>query len=197
MKLNQLWINVLLLLAMLAIVCPLNATEKKNNPVVANSDTYRIGAGDTLEVVTWKEPDFTANAPVRNDGMITFVLLGDLQAAGKTPAQLKQDIEKGLQEYVGDPIVTVFVREMASQRFYILGEVINTGPYPLLTQLTVLQAFALAGGFTEWASKSEILLLRNIDGKQKVFRINYKDIVKGKDITQNIEVLANDTIIVP
>jgi len=86
-----------------------------------------------------------------------------------------------------------------SKRFYILGEVLRTGEYPLVKHLTVLQAFALAlaGGFTEWASKKEIILLRQEDGKEKIYRINYKDITKGEDLSQNLKLQADDTIIVP
>jgi polysaccharide export outer membrane protein len=94
-------------------------------------------------------------------------------------------------------VVTVHVTNPGSQRFYILGEVQNTGEYPLVKHLTVLQAFAVAGGFTEWASKKEIILLRTEDGKDKLFRINYKAITKGKDLNQNIKLKADDTIIVP
>jgi polysaccharide export outer membrane protein len=91
----------------------------------------------------------------------------------------------------------VTVRSAASKRFYILGEVIKTGEYPLVKNLTVLQAFALAGGFTEWASKKEIILFRRASGAEEVIRIDYKDIVKGKDFSQNVEIRADDTIIVP
>jgi polysaccharide export outer membrane protein len=159
---------------------------------------YLIGAGDILEIVTWKEEDFTrAEVLVRFDGKISFPLLNDVQAEGLTPVELKRVIERGLKDYVSNPEVTVHVRSPLSKTFYILGEVANTGEYPLGKHLTVLQAFALAGGFTEWASKKEILLLRNIDGKDKIYRINYKDITKGKDFSQNIKLKADDTIIVP
>lgn len=159
---------------------------------------YRIDRGDVLEIVTWKEPDFSReNIIVRLDGKISFPLLNDIQAAGKTPTDLKIAIEKGLKEYVAAPNVTVTVQNAASQRFYILGEVLNTGEYPLTKELSVLQAFALAGGFTEWASKKEIILFRKENGKEKVIRINYKDIVSDKDFSQNVQIQANDTIIVP
>jgi len=106
-------------------------------------------------------------------------------------------IEAGLKDFVSNPEVTVHVRSPLSKRFYILGEVVNTGEYPLVKHLTVLQAFALAGGFTEWASKDEIILLRHEGGKDKIFRINYKDITRGKDFSQNLKLKADDTIIVP
>ena len=159
---------------------------------------YRIGKGDILEIVTWKEPDFSREQIlVRLDGKISFPLLNDVQAAGKTPTELKKSIEAGLKEYVAAPNVTVTVTNAASQRFYILGEVVNTGEYPLTKNLSVLQAFALAGGFTEWASKKEIILFRQENGKEKVIQINYKDITKNKDFSQNVKIRADDTIIVP
>jgi polysaccharide export outer membrane protein len=170
-------------------------------PCLAQEDvkeTYLIGSGDILEITTWKEVDFSKEEVlVRLDGMITFPLIDDIQAKGQTPMQVKQNIEEKLKDYVESPIVTVTVRTSGSKRFYILGEVVNTGEYPLVKGLTVLQAFALAGGFTEWASKKEIILMRNEDGKEKIFRVNYKDIIKGKDTSQNIKIQPDDTIIVP
>lgn len=161
-------------------------------------DSYKIGNGDILEILTWKEPDFSREEVlVRIDGKISFPLLGDVQASGRTPLQVKKDIESGLKDFVDNPIVTVTVKNPESQKFYILGEVAKTGEYKLFKELTVLQAFALAGGFTEWASKNEIILVRNEDGKEKIFRVNYKDIVKGKDFRQNIQIKADDIIIVP
>jgi len=161
-------------------------------------DSYKIGSSDVLEIVTWKEPDFTREEVlVRIDGKISFPLIGDIRASGRTPLQLKKEIEAGLKNYIASPIVTVTVKMPGSQKFYILGEVAKTGEYVLMKDLTVLQAFALAGGFTQWASKKEIILLRNEDGKEKIMRVNYKEIVKGKDFSQNIHIKVNDTIIVP
>ena len=164
----------------------------------ASAQDYEIGAGDILEITAWKEPDFTREEVlVRLDGKLTFPLLNDVQAAGITTLDLKRVIENGLKDYVSSPVVTVNVRQSLSKQFYILGEVNGTGQYPLVKHLTVLQAFALAGGFTEWASKKEIILLRQEDGQDKIYRINYKNIVKGKDLSQNIKLKADDTIIVP
>ncbi|WP_319409007.1 polysaccharide biosynthesis/export family protein [uncultured Desulfosarcina sp.] len=162
------------------------------------TDSYIIGNGDVLEIVTWKEPDFSRNEiVVRLDGKISFPLLDDLVAAGRTPTELKVDIQRRLKDFVADPNVTVSVKNGASKRFYILGEVIKTGEYPLVKHLTVLQAFAIAGGFTEWASKKEIIVFRREGGEETVIRIDYKDIVRGRDFSQNVEIKADDTIIVP
>ena len=159
---------------------------------------YAIGPGDILEVVTWKEPDFSREEVlVRLDGYISIPLIGDVMAAGLTPPQLTAKIQERLKKFISSPSVTVTVRNAGSQRFYILGEVMKTGEYPLVKDLTVLQAFALAGGFTEWASKKEIILLRHEEGKDKVFRINYKKIVSDQSFDQNVALKADDTIIVP
>ena len=181
----------------------LSAAEKKSKAkqtwsAKASGQDYQIGAGDVLEITTWKEPDFSREEVlVRLDGKLTFPLLNDVQAAGLTTLHLKVVIENGLKDYVSNPVVTVNVRQPLSKRFYVLGEVRRTGEYPLVKHLTVLQAFALAGGFTEWASKDEIILLRRENGKDKIYRIDYKDITKGKDFSQNIKLKTDDTIIVP
>jgi polysaccharide export outer membrane protein len=160
--------------------------------------SYRIGSGDILEIVTWKEPDFSRpTVLVRTDGFISFPLLNDVEAAGLTPSALKKSIENGLQNYVSSPEVTVTIVTSGSKRFYILGEVIRTGEYPIVKPLTVLQAFALAGGFTEWASKDEIILMRKENGKDLTIRVDYKDIVRGKNLDQNVVIRPDDTIIVP
>ncbi len=163
----------------------------------AGEEHYRIGPGDVLQILTWKESDFSVEVFVRNDGMITFPLLNEIQAAGLRPIELKRIIEEKLTTFIGDPIVMVIVKNPVSQKFYILGEINSTGEYELSKNLTVLQAIALAQGFTEWASKKEILLIRTENGKEKIHRINYKNIIKGKDFDQNIRVKADDTIIVP
>jgi polysaccharide biosynthesis/export protein len=158
---------------------------------------YKIGAGDELNINVWKETDLNLeSARVRIDGKVTFPLLGDLQAAGLTPMALKEKIEIELSKFVESPTVTVTLLNSGSQRFYILGEVATTGEYPIIKNLTVMQAFALAGGFTEWASKKEILLLRNENNKKITIKIDYRDIVKG-DFSKNIPIQADDTIVVP
>jgi len=174
-------------------------SDVKNKTTVRSSrDSYKIGSGDILDIMTWKEPDFSRNEVlVRIDGKMTFPLLDDIQAAGRTPLELKKNIEARLKSFVDNPVVTVTVINPESQKIYILGEIIRTGEYDLNKNLTVLQAFALAGGFTQWASKKEIILLRHEKGKDKIIRVNYKNIIKGYDLMQNMPLQANDTIIVP
>jgi polysaccharide export outer membrane protein len=172
--------------------------SNKKNLAVQTDPAYTIGAGDILEITTWKEADLTKKEiRVRTDGKITFPLLNDIKAAGLTTIELKKEIETGLKKFIDNPYVIVGVKEPVSKKFYILGEVKKTGEYPIVKNLTILQAFALAGGFTEWASKKEIILLRHEGGKEKIIRVNYKDITKGKDFSQNLKLKADDTIIVP
>ncbi len=162
-----------------------------------NTEDYRIGVGDILRINTWEEPNLSLEAAmVRSDGKITFPLLDDIQAQGSTTMELKAKIEKKLAEYVEAPNVTITLANPVSQRFYILGEVMRTGEYPITKKLTVMQAFALAGGFTEWASKNRILLIRISDGQKTTITIKYKDILKG-DFSKDIALMADDTIIVP
>ena len=188
---------ILILLITCTLVAGTAAADSQTKPGSGEHD-YLIGSGDILEIVTWKEEDFSREEVlVRLDGKITFPLLNDVQAAGLSTMDLKGKIEQGLKNYVTNPVVTVSVKEPLSKKFYILGEVMRTGEYPLVKHLTVLQAFALAGGFTEWAAKKEIILLRHEGGQDKIFRINYKNIAKGEDLSQNLKLKADDTIIVP
>lgn len=160
--------------------------------------SYSIGRGDVLSIVTWKEPDLSRDEVlVRIDGNISFPLLNDVPAAGRTTIQLKTGIEKRLKAFIENPVVTVTVVRTESQKFYVLGEVANTGEYGLNKDLTILQAFAIAGGFTEWAQKDEIILFRNEGDKKKVIRLHYREIIESGDFSKNISIKANDTIIVP
>jgi polysaccharide export outer membrane protein len=184
-----------LVLAIFLIITVMVVAVHAQNP---RSGNYLIGAGDMLEIVTWKEPELSREEVlVRIDGYISFPLLNDAKAAGLTTAELTKNIQNSLKDFIANPVVTVTVRSPASKRFYILGEVVNTGEYPLIKRLTVLQAFAIAGGFTEWASKKEIILMRQEAGEEKIYRVNYRDIVKGRDVAQNIPIQADDTIVVP
>ena len=174
------------------------AADTKSTTAKPAIASYIIGAGDVLRIVTWKEADFTLDKViVRTDGKISFPLLNDVQAAGLTPVMLKDVLETGLKNYVSSPVITVTVIDSVSQQFYILGEVKKTGGYPIVKDISVLQAFALAGGFTEWAAKDEILLIRREAGQKKVYKIDYKDMAKGKNMDQDLLIKAEDIIIVP
>ncbi|MGM0656735.1 MAG: polysaccharide biosynthesis/export family protein [Thermodesulfobacteriota bacterium] len=179
-----------------AYFCLAGNVAADSNEVSINGD-YKIGVGDVLQVTTWKEEDLTfENVFVRNDGKITLPLLDDIQAEGRTTMELKKAIETGLSEFVEAPTVTVTLGNPGSQKYYILGEVVGVGEYPLIKKLTVVQAFALAKGFTEWASKNEIILVRRDNGKEQMIKIDYDDITDG-ELKNDIQLKADDIIIVP
>ncbi len=167
---------------------PKNATADPN---------YVIGAQDVLSISVWKEAELTRDVPVRPDGKISMPLLNDVQAAGLTPTQLAAQITASLKKFVTDPQVTIIVTQINSQRIYIMGEVTRAGAYPLLPQMTFLQALSSAGGFTIFANLKKIYLLRQENGKQQKYPFNYKDVIAGKSAEQNIVLIAGDTIVVP
>jgi polysaccharide export outer membrane protein len=165
-------------------------------PADPTSQSYVIGPDDTLHISVWKETDLTATLPVRADGMISLPLLNDVQAAGLTPMQLAADLTVKLKKYVTDPRVTVVVTAMNSQRVYVLGEVMHTGPMNLLPHMTVLQALATAG-FTQFANTKKIYVLRTESGKQNKIPVNYKELIKGEAMSQNMVLKPGDTVVVP
>jgi polysaccharide export outer membrane protein len=157
---------------------------------------YVIGADDVLHISVWKETDLTNTLPVRPDGKISMPLLNDVQAAGLTPMQLANSLTEKLKKFIADPRVTVVVTQMNSQRIYVLGEVTHTGAMTLTPNMTVLQAIASAG-FTQFANTKGIYVLRTEGGKQQKFPFNYKQVVKGEAMDENIELKPGDTIVVP
>lgn len=159
--------------------------------------SYVIGAQDVLNISVWKDPELTQTVPVRPDGKISMPLLNDIQAAGLTPNQLKGQITDGLKKFMTDPVVTVIVAQINSQRVYITGEVTKTGAYPLLPGMTILQALSSAGGFTNFANTKRIYMFRVVNGKRVVFPFNYRDVIHGKNTGQNVVLEAGDTIVVP
>ena len=166
-----------------------SATTKSADP------NYVIGPQDVLDISVWKEDQLTKTVPVRPDGKISMPLLNDVQAAGLTPTQLAGQITESLKKFVTDPQVTIIVREINSQRVYMLGEVARAGAYPLLPNMTVLQALSSAGGFTQFANVKKIYVLRVESGKQQKFPFNYKHALESPD--ENILLKAGDTIVVP
>ncbi len=183
------------IIAVIIVLITVNGFAGENNG--GQRPDYLIGIGDVLNITTWKEGDLSfSGLRVRNDGKITFPLLDDLQAEGKTTMELKGTIQEKLSEYVEAPVVTVSLADAGSQKYYILGEIKNVGEYPLLKKLTVIQAFALANGFTDWAAKDEIILFRRDQGKEIMIKIDYDDITDG-NLKADIQLKADDIIIIP
>jgi len=168
------------------------------NSAMVGKDHYLIGNEDVLVINVWKEPDVSRMVPVRSDGKISLPLIGEVQAAGKTPKELEGEIAKGLRDYISEPEVTVIVQETKSRRFSILGQVQRPGSYLLTGDMRVLDAIAIAGGFRDFAKVKNIRILRQqAEGKQVSLLFNYKDVVKGTNPGQNVELEPKDTIYVP
>ena len=160
--------------------------------------SFVIGNDDLLSINVWKEPDISRSIPVRSDGRISLPLVGELQATGRTPLQLEDDITAKLRSYIAQPEVTVMVQEIKSQKFNILGQVTKPGSYPLDTATTVLDAIAAAGGFRDFANQKGVYILRhNPAGGETRIAFNYKKVIKGKNDQQNIKLEPRDTIVVP
>jgi polysaccharide export outer membrane protein len=159
--------------------------------------SYVIGAQDVLDISVWKDQELTRVVPVRPDGKISLPLLNDIQAAGLTPNELKTQITEGLKKFMTDPIVTVIVSQINSQRVYVTGEVAHAGAVPLLPQMTILQALSSSGGFTQFANVKKIYMFRMVNGKQVNFPFNYRDVIHGKNTNENVVLKPGDTIVVP
>lgn len=165
----------------------------------AHDDSYVIGNDDRLAINVWKEPELTNMAiPVRSDGKISLPLVGELQATGRTPLQLEQEISSRLRNYITVPEVTVIVEQINSKKYNILGQIGKPGTYALTLTTTVVDAIAAAGGFKDFAKEKGVYILRpNPDGTQTRLNFNYKDFLKGKNLAQNVKIQPLDTIIVP
>lgn len=185
------------------------AADKKKNPEplppdatakVAPSDAdYLIGIDDVLAITVWREADLSRAVPVRQDGKISFPLVGQIQAAGLTPLQVQEKLTTLLSDFLKAPEVSVVVQDAKSQRFNVIGEVARPGVYPLAKPMTVLDALALAGGFRDFAKTNKIFVMRvNPDGSRQKIPFDYKKAVLGKRSgNPGIELQARDTVVVP
>jgi polysaccharide export outer membrane protein len=175
------------------------ANQDSASGAKAHDDAYVIGNDDVLSINVWKEPDISQHSiPVRSDGRISMPLVGEVQAAGQTPLKLEKEIAGKLQSYISEPEVSVMVEKSNSQKFNILGQVVKPGSYAIADSPTVLDAIALAGGFRDFAKQKAIYILRQgPDGKEERLPFNYKDVIKGKNLEQNVKIQPRDTIVVP
>lgn len=164
---------------------------------VATPPDYVIGPEDQLSVVFWRERDLSGDVVVRPDGKISLPLLNDVQAAGLTPDQLRQTVADGAAKFVEDTTVTVVVRQINSRRVFITGQVARPGSYSLTSTMNILQLIALAGGLNEYADSKNITIMRNESGKLTPYSFNYNEVVKRKNLKQNIDLRPGDTVIVP
>jgi polysaccharide biosynthesis/export protein len=170
--------RVLSLIGLLAACAHKGVSEKAGER--PDLGEYRIGREDVLEVVVWHEPELTRILPVRPDGRISLPLAGEVEAAGKTPAELQAGLTKALSPYIQDAAVAVLVREINGSRVFVLGEVTKPGGFTLRGPMNVVQAIALAGGKTEFGGDDVFWVRQKTDGKTERIRLSFDDLVKGE-----------------
>jgi len=168
-----------------------NAQPTAGAPV--DSNAYKVGPADVLNIQVWREAEFSGPVAVHEDGKITLPLVGDLAAGGKTPIQIQDIIAQALTKYVVKPLVTVTVQAVGSKQYYMDGEVARPGEYSLVVPTTILEAISKAGGLQEFANQKHIYILR---GDKRIY-FNYKDVLRGKHMEQNIQLQSGDHIVVP
>jgi polysaccharide export outer membrane protein len=194
--------SMLFVLALLAAAGPAAAQQASASSANGGAATnvpagYVIGAEDVLSIVFWREKEMSVDVVVRPDGKISLPLLNDITAAGLTPEALRVEIEAAAKKFVAEPNAAVVVKTINSRKVYITGNVLKPSMYPLADDMTVLQLIAVAGGLQEYADAKNIVVMRKENGKDLHFKFNYKDVVKQKNVQQNIVLKPGDTVIVP
>jgi polysaccharide biosynthesis/export protein len=158
-----------------------------------DTTTFKVGPQDVLKIVVWREQDFTGLYTVHSDGKITLPLVGDIQAGGLTAEEIQKNVTAALSKLIQKPNVTITVQQVLSQKYYMDGEIGRPGEYQLTAPTTVLEAISVAGGLRDFANGKKIYILRG----DKRIRFNYKEVIKGKNLAQNIQLQPGDHVIVP
>jgi polysaccharide biosynthesis/export protein len=185
-------------MAPLSLLCAQSKNQSQQSAPQMSDSEYIIGPEDVLRINVWKEADLSLQeVVVRPDGKISVPLVNDIQAAGITPRQLQEGIAEKLKAFMAAPTITVTVLRVVSQSVSVVGQVARPGSYPLGSNLTVLDVLARAGGLTEYAKEKEISVVRKENGKTLQFPVNYKEVIKGKKLQQNITLKRGDVVLVP
>ncbi|HEY4339897.1 MAG TPA: polysaccharide biosynthesis/export family protein [Steroidobacteraceae bacterium] len=187
-----------LILCALAMFSALAAnTDVAAAPEAAAASGYQVQPGDVLTVTVWKEADLTGDLLVRPDFGLSFPLVGDLDARGKTVEQLREEITERLKKYIPSPVVTVATKAVAGNHIYVVGKVQRPGEYPVIRNVDVMQALSLAGGATPFAAVNDIIVLRRESAGQIVLHFQYNNVARGRDLRQNVVLQPGDTVVVP
>jgi polysaccharide biosynthesis/export protein len=196
---------ILALIAVMLLPCPAFAQTAAGTPAGAMAGSalrdaaadYRIGPEDVLDISVWKEEGLKKEVLVRPDGGISFPLAGDMQAAGKTARDVQQEITQRLSKFMTDPVVSVSVLKISSNKVYVIGRVNKPGEYSAGRYLDVMQALSMAGGLTPFAAENDIKVLRKENGKELVFPFRYAQVKSGNNLEQNITLKGGDVVVVP
>jgi len=187
---------------MMVLGCATASREALDEAAKPVSKEFLLGPEDVLEVTVWRNQDLSRTVVVRPDGKISLPLIGDVQASGLSAAQVAAKIAARLTEFKENPNVSVSIKEVNSYFIYVLGEVLKPGKYPIKSYATVLQGVSLAGGFTPYASKNKMQVIRTLtngDGNENQLRIPvpYNELISGKGEIENFVLKSGDTIVVP
>jgi len=174
-----------------------DAVAKVEPAVVEVDSGYQIGPEDVLEISVWKEEGLKKEALVRPDGGLSFPLIGEVQAAGKTAGQLQKEIAQRLEKFIPDPVVSISLLKVIGNKIYVIGKVNRPGEFPAGRYVDVLQALSMAGGLTPFAAENGIKVMRKEGGKDVVFPFRYSDVKNGEDLGQNIQLKGGDVVVVP
>jgi polysaccharide biosynthesis/export protein len=158
---------------------------------------YTVKPGDTLTISVWKEPELQGPVLVTPDGAFAFPLVGQVDARGKTVTDLQKVVTERLGKYISDPVVTVSVQDIKGNKVYVIGQVNKPGEFIVNPRVDVMQALSMAGGTTPFASLGNIIILRRSGSQQEALKFDYTDLVKGRNLQQNIELRAGDIVVVP
>lgn len=158
---------------------------------------YQIGPEDVLAISVWKEDGLKVEALVRPDGGISFPLIGDIEAAGKTAVQVQNEITKKLEKFIPDPVVSVGLLKVAGNKIYVIGKVNRPGEFSAGRYIDVMQALSLAGGLTPFAAENDIKVLRKEGGKDIAYPFRYSDVKNGEKLEQNVRLKGGDVVVVP
>jgi polysaccharide export outer membrane protein len=176
----------------------IESTERSKTLSVTDPEQhYVLGAEDVLVISVWKDEHLTREAVVRPDGLVSFPLVGDIQAAGRTVEELRADLVQRLTKFIPTPQVSVTVSKVLSYRIYVLGRVNKPGEFMVGHATDILQALSMAGGLTPFAAENDIRVIRRVNGEQQVFPFRYGEAKKGKDLGKNILLRRGDVVMVP
>ncbi|HEY8540428.1 MAG TPA: polysaccharide biosynthesis/export family protein [Steroidobacteraceae bacterium] len=158
---------------------------------------YHVKPGDILEISVWKEPDLQRTVLVRPDGAFSFPLVGEIDARGKTVADLSKIVSERVSRYIADAVVTVSLQEVKGNKIFVIGQVNKPGEFIVNPSVNVMQALSMAGGLTPFASANDIKILRRNGTTQQALPFQYGDVVRGRSLNQNIELMSGDVVVVP
>lgn len=189
--------NLLQFVAAISITILMSMGDVNGQETGRPAESYKILPGDVLLVSVWKEEDLQLELLVRPDSEISFPLAGEISTHNKSVADIRVEITTRLARYITDPVVTVSIREVLGNKIYVIGQVNNPGTFVVNPQVDVLQALSMAGGTTPFADLNNIRILRRNNSLQSALSFDYKQVVRGRNLEQNVMLKSGDVVVVP